>query len=91
MSTEGQLASLGTNVSNLNQRLTDHTALDDVNFGKLSDQLVTLDEKLDELLLREARREGEVRGARKSAIAIAAIVSSVISALSFAAPYIVGG
>ena len=90
MNVEARLASLDANMNALGLRLTDHTAQDDDNFGRLSDQLDTLDEKIDELLLREASREGEAKGARKSAVAIAAIVSSVISAISFAAPYFVG-
>ena len=79
MSTEGRLASLDTNVSNLNARLISQ-----------SDQLVVLDGKIDELLLREATREGESRGTRKVSIAMAAVVSSIISAAALAAPYFVG-
>jgi len=81
---------LASNVAVMAQRLSDHTIQDDLNFGRLSAQLDTLDGKMSLLLLREAKREGEAKGARKSAIAIAAIVSSVISAVALAAPYFVG-
>ena len=77
MSTEGRLASLDTNVSNLNARMASQ-----------SDQLVILDGKIDELLLREAEREGEAKGARKSVYAIAIVVSTLISAIALAAPYL---
>lgn len=80
---------IAVQVAVLAQALLDHTDQDDINFARLSDQLSDIDRKQDELLLREASREGEAKGTRKSAIAIAAIVSSVISAISFAAPYFV--
>ncbi len=80
MSTEGRLASLDTNVSNLNDKIADQ-----------NEWLGTLDGKIDELLLREATRVGEARGTRKASIAIAAIVSSIISAVALAAPYFVNG
>ncbi len=80
MSTEGRLASLDTNVSNLNDRLASQ-----------NDQLGVLDGKIDELLLREATRIGEAKGTRKASVAIAAIVSSIISAVALAAPYFVNG
>ena len=79
MSTEGRLAALDTNVSNLNQKITDQ-----------SEQLVILDGKIDQLLLREATRDGEFKGMRMSAIAIATAISSIIALASWAAPYFVG-
>lgn len=86
MGTEGRLASLDTNMKNLTLRLTEHTAQDDDNFSKIIDVVESLDEKMDQLLLREA----EAKGARRATVAIAAIVSSVISAAAWAFPLLVG-
>lgn len=71
------------------QALTDHTEQDDINFARMSDQLSEIDRKQDQLLLREATRTGEAAGARKSAVIIATLVSTVIGGLAWAVPLIV--
>ena len=78
MSTEGRLAALDANVSNLNAKIADQNKW-----------LGTLDEKMDKLLLREATREGEAQGMRRSVYIIATLVSTLIAAISWAAPYFV--
>lgn len=81
---------IASNVAVLTQRLTDHTAQDEDNFERMFAQLTEIDGKMDKLLLREATRTGAATGARKSALIIAAIVSTFISAVGWAAPYLVG-
>ena len=79
MSTEKRLASIDSNLSALSQRLTDHTEQDGINFARLIGQVSDLDGKLDELLLREASREGEQRGIRRSVVIVAGSLSLLIS------------
>lgn len=63
----------------LHAALEAHTAQDMSQFSSMLDKLEALDEKIDALLIREARREGEAIGARKSAATMAAVVSFVIT------------
>jgi hypothetical protein len=86
-----QMAELRGEVHAFNTIFQAHTIQDDQNFGRLVEQMTTIDEKVDLLLLREATREGEAAGAKKSAYVIALVVSTLVSALSWAAPYIVNG
>ncbi len=79
MTPEERLASIDSKLAALNQRLTDHTAQDDTNFGRLSAQLSVLDEKLDQLLIREARHMGEIAGLKRTAAIVATSISISIS------------
>lgn len=79
MALEDSLTSITSMLSALDQRLTDHTDQDETNFTRLIDQVKVLDNKIDQLLIREAGREGEFRGFRRSAIVIAGAVSLIIS------------
>lgn len=91
MIVEERLASLDSNMEALNNRLTDHTSQDDTNFSRLSDQLIGLDEKIDQLLIREAAREGELKGIWRSTIAVAGTISLVIAVIGLVIPFYVGG
>ncbi len=82
---------IASNVAVLTQRLTDHTEQDDINFGRLSNKLDGLDEKMDLLLIYKAFEEGEAKGMRRSVYVIATLVSMLIGAISWAAPYFVNG
>lgn len=85
-----QMAELRGEVHAFNTIFQAHTIQDDQNFGKLTEQMEGIDEKMDLLLLREAKAEGEAKGMRKSVYVIATLVSTLIAAISWAAPYIVG-
>lgn len=85
-----QMAELRGEVHAFNTIFAAHTDQDMTQFAALTATVGTMDQKLDELLLREAEKTGEIKGIRKMTIAVAAIVSSVVTAVSWAAPYIVG-
>jgi len=80
MTQEERLSSIDSNLAALNQRLTDHTDQDELNFAGLVGQISGLDGKLDRLLLREASREGESRGFKRSALILAGTLSIIVSA-----------
>ena len=86
MTVEERLGSIDVGLAALEQRLTDHTNQDDANFSRLSGQLESIDEKLDQLLIREAGREGEVKGIRRSVIAIATVIPLIITIAGWILP-----
>jgi hypothetical protein len=87
---DGRLASIDSNLASLGLRLTDHTSQDETSFSNLSIQVGALDEKLDQLLLREATREGERDGVRRSVIALASIISVAVNGIGMAIMLYVG-
>ena len=67
-----------------------HTEQDMTQFQSLSSTVEKIDEKVDLLLLREAKREGEFTGLRRSAVIVAATISIVVSASGVAVAFVVG-
>ena len=61
-----------------------HTEQDEAQFNKLSSQILELDDKIDKFLIREADREGEIRGVRRTIFIVASILSLVIGAAGVA-------
>jgi uncharacterized protein YdcH (DUF465 family) len=76
---EDRLAAIDSGLAVLSQRLTDHTEQDEANFDRLSDQVSVLDGKIDTLLIREAAREGELKGLKRAAVIVAGAVSLAVS------------
>ena len=66
-----------------------HTRQEADRFSDLAKTVNVMDEKIDRLLIREARLAGEFKGMRNAAIAAATAISTVIAAVSWAAPYFV--
>jgi len=69
----------------LNATLTSHSQQDQENFERLSIQISDLDDKVDQLLLREARKDGEASGIKKSTAVLSSVISAVISIAAIAA------
>ena len=66
-----------------------HTQQEATQFSTLTQSVREMDEKLDKLLIREAHLTGEFKGMRNTAIAAATAISTIIAAVSWAAPYFV--
>ena len=62
-----------------------HTSQDMSQFTAIFAKLGELDGKLDALLIREARKEGEFVGMKRSAAALAAFISFIVSVASVVA------
>ena len=62
-----------------------HTLQDMEQFTALKNSIDILDDKIDQLLLREARREGEAAGTRKMAAIVSATISILIGIATVAA------
>ena len=78
--------SIETQLAVMNEMWETHTEQDMQQFDKLSEQLGTLDTKLDALLIREARRSGETAATKR----ISGYVSAVISLLVSVAGLLIG-
>ena len=65
-----------------------HTQQETERFGTLTQTVHEMDEKIDKLLIREARLAGEFKGMRNVAIAAATAISTFIAAIGWAAPYL---
>lgn len=52
--------------------------------GRIDDRMEKMDDKLEQLLVREGERVGEIRGVRRSAAVIATIISLAVGAAAFA-------
>lgn len=76
-------ATLEERLSRISATLELHTEQDNLNFEKLSAKLDELDAKIDSLLIREARRDGEFSGMKKSAVTLAGLVSFLVSVGAF--------
>jgi hypothetical protein len=57
----------------------EHTRQDLRSFEALNESIQSLDEKIDQLLIREAHRAGEFSGVKKSAIMLSVLIASIIS------------
>lgn len=84
--TEAEIAGLGS----LHATLNAHTLQDQENFERLSVQISVLDDKVDQLLLREARREGKADGVKWAAAKMAGVVSALITVVGIAAQAFLG-
>jgi hypothetical protein len=56
-----------------------HTTQDMTQFTALSKSVATLDGKLDQLLIREARRDGEFAGIKRTAMVLSGTISILIA------------
>lgn len=56
-----------------------HTQQDMGQFTSISDKLDELDAKIDALLIREARKEGEFVGMKRSVATMAGVISFLVS------------
>ncbi len=71
--------SIETQLAVLNEVWETHTEQDMQQFEKLSEQLESLDGKLDALLLREAERKGESAATKRISGYVSAVVSLLVS------------
>lgn len=67
-----------------------HTVQDMEQFTSLNTTLKDLDTKVDQLLIREAHRSGEVSGIRRSVVLMAGGISVAVSILGLAVQAFVG-
>jgi hypothetical protein len=67
-----------------------HTTQDMEQFQKLSASVEKMDDKLDQLLIREAERKGEVSGIKRSAVFFATSISLAVSMAGVAFAMYVG-
>jgi hypothetical protein len=61
-----------------------HTTQDMEQFGDLKQSINGLDGKLDSLLLREAHRDGEFAGLKRSAILASSSIAFIVSVVGLA-------
>jgi len=66
-------------LAGIRSALEAHTSQDMTQFDSLFTKLEALDGKLDALLIREARKEGEFSGIKKTAVVLAAFISFAVS------------
>lgn len=82
------LASYKGEMTALRELFSNHTTQDMEQFTAMSESLKEINKKMDELLLREARSEGESAGMRRSAVLMAGTVSFLISGAGLALRYV---
>lgn len=73
------VASMEASMRAMQEIFNAHTAQDMQQFEALNHSIESLDEKLDQLLLREAHRSGEFSALRRTALALAFMISTVVS------------
>lgn len=66
-----------------------HTTQDMTQFGDLKDSITGLDAKIDSLLLREAHREGEFAGMKRSAILASSSIALFVSVVGLVVTVVV--
>lgn len=84
------LAELSGEVKAFREIFAGHTQQDMEQFAVLNASIEKVNEKLEALLLREARRDGEFSGVRRSAIVLATLISSLSAIISVALSFYVG-
>lgn len=67
-----------------------HTQQDMEQFTLLAGTVEKIDEKMDQLLLREATRAGELAGMKRSAVMLASSISLAVSVAGVAIVFVVG-
>lgn len=85
---EVKLAKIEVQLENLTQMLKEHAGQDASMFGALVERLDSIDEKLEALLIREAHREGEREGIKRTSVALSACVSSLIGLATVVVQYL---
>lgn len=76
---ETGLAVIEERLDNLRELLEAHTAADAANFASLDAKLDALDDKINELMIRSAAREGEQAATRKFVSFLSAAISGTIT------------
>lgn len=71
--------SFETKLGVLNALWEQHTEQDREQFEKLSGQMEVIDQKVTQILIREARRDGEIKGQRRTMIVLSGVVSLLVS------------
>ena len=83
MTIDDRLAAVDRSLSALSQKVNDRINQDDKNFTELISKVSCLEKKINDFLVREARREGENSGFKRSIIVMAGCISLVISIAGF--------
>jgi len=71
-------------LDNLIRQIETHTSQTVIHFTALTTQLSILCTRMDAILLREARKDGEYAGMRKSVAVLAGVVSFIVTAVGIA-------